>query len=75
MSTIQSNLTIEEVQAERARYLKGLSAERFWKEFAAITDESDAMVDWEEAERDLDSFRPDRKLFAEAKGDDLDHRS
>ena len=40
------------------------SLARALAEIEKITDDSDELIDWEEAECDLDSFRPERKLFS-----------
>jgi hypothetical protein len=72
MSLIQLNPTNDGQDESSERRVRSLSSERFWREFASITDESDAKIDWEESERVLDSFRPDRKLFSERNDDRSD---
>ncbi len=73
MSLIQLNPTNDGQDEASERRVRSLASERFWREFASITDESDAKIDWEESERVLDSFRPDRKLFSESHDDRSDH--
>lgn len=72
MSLIKLNPTNDGKDEANERRVRSLSSERFWEEFASITDESDAKIDWEESERVLDSFRPDRKLFSEMNDDGSD---
>lgn len=69
MSLITLNPTNDGQDEASERRVRSLSSERFWREFESITDESDAKIDWEESERVLDSFRPDRKPFSERNDD------
>jgi hypothetical protein len=61
---------MSDIETERQREINALgetaraeALARALDEIESIGDESDDLVDWEEAERDLDSFRPERKLF------------
>ena len=66
----ESIVKISDIEKERQLSIRTAGKEARIKSLAqalieieSITDESDDTIDWKEAERDLDSFRPERKLF------------